>query len=48
MFLLKEDLWSVTSKTSLGSTTPIHQSTWDSKDQIARLFICLGERFVEV
>jgi hypothetical protein len=47
MLLLREDLWCVTSKTSLRSTTPTHQSTWDSKDQKTRATIFLTMKDIQ-
>jgi hypothetical protein len=47
MLLLREDLWCVTSGISLRSTTPIHQSTWDSKDQKTRATILLSMKYIQ-
>jgi hypothetical protein len=47
MLLLREDLWCVTCKTSLRSTTPTHQSTWDSKDQKTRATILLSMKDIQ-
>jgi hypothetical protein len=47
MLLLREDLRCVISGTSLRSTTPTHQSTWDSKDQKTRVTILLSMKYIQ-
>ncbi len=47
MLLLMEDLWCITSGTTLRSTTPTHQSTWDSKDQKTRDTILLSTKDIQ-
>jgi hypothetical protein len=47
MLNLREGLWSVTNGTSLRPTTPIHQSTWDSKDQKPRAIIILSTKNIQ-
>jgi hypothetical protein len=47
MLLLREGLWSITNGISLRPTTPIHQSTWDSKDQQARVTIILSTKNIQ-